>query len=175
MEIRRRIDSEAGMLAFLTRAGIAYARLDHPAVFTCEEAKQYRPETPGLETKNLFLRDEQHRFYLVMTDCAKRLDLKALGAAVNAPKFQFGNEQELMECLGLTPGSVTVLGLVNDLAGKVELLVDSQFWPSAAYLCHPLVNTATLVLDHAAMARFLDKTGHIPRVVDMLVKKSFPK
>ena len=95
-----------------------------------------------------------------MTDCEKRVDLRGLGRAIGAPK-------QLMERLGLAPGSVTVLGLATDAARQVELLVDAQYWLSPAYLCHPLVNTATLILDHAALLRFFALTGHAPRVVGM--------
>ena len=162
-----RIDDEAGLLAYLGRHEIPYQRIVHPPVYTCAEARLYRPPAPGLETKNLFLRDEKYLFYLVMTDCAKRLDLRRLGKELGAPKLHFGSEAELMGLLGLTPGSVTVLGLVNDAKQQVELLVDAQFWPSPAYLCHPLVNTATLTLDHAALLHFFALTGHAPRVVEM--------
>lgn len=170
MDTVDRIVGEQALLDFLDRAGVVYWRIEHPAVFTCEEASRYRPDAPGLETKNLFLRDERGDFYLVMTDCAKRLDLKNLGRQAGAPKLQFGTPAQLDDCLGLTPGSVTVFGLVNDLARRVELLVDAEFWPAAAYLCHPLVNTSTLVLDHASLARFLHLTGHIPRVVEVPAK-----
>jgi Ala-tRNA(Pro) deacylase len=161
-----RMISEPDMLAFLERAGVDFNRVEHPPVYTCEEARLYRPETPGLETKNLFLRDERHRFYLLMTDCAKRLDLKALGKLAGAPKLQFGTPEQLLDCLGLTPGAVTILGLANDRDDhKVELLVDAEFWPAPSYLCHPLVNTATLAISHAGLMAFLSTTGHTPRVL----------
>lgn len=160
-----RIDSEPIMLAFLEQHSISYSYIRHPAVFTCEEAHQYRPAIPGLETKNLFLRDDDRRCYLVMTDCALRMDLKALGSVLSARKLQFGSAPLLMDVLGLTPGSVTVLGLVNDLNRRVQLVVDSRCWPAPTYLCHPLVNTATLVIEHAALLRFFSITGHIPLVV----------
>ncbi len=158
-------DTEQAMLAFLREQQIPFTRIEHPAVYTCEEAQRYRPEIVGLDTKNLFLRDERRRFYLVMTECAKRLNLKALGREIGAPKLHFGSPEDLIDCLGLTQGAVTVLGLVNDAQHRVELLVDDLYWPSAAYLCHPLVNTATLTLDHASLLRFLAVTGHQPRVV----------
>lgn len=142
-----------------------YTRFEHPPVFTCAEAESFRSELPGLETKNLFLRDEQHHFYLVMTSCAKRIDLKALGFSLNARKLQFGTSEQLFSYLGLTPGAVTILGLINDANRKVNLIVDEAYWPSQFYLCHPLVNTATLVLDHPALLKFLDVTGHSPRVI----------
>jgi Ala-tRNA(Pro) deacylase len=157
---------EQDMLAFLERAGVEFTRIEHPPVYTCAEAHLYRPATPGLETKNLFLRDERHRFYLVMTDCTKRLDLKALGILADSPKLQFGTAEQLMDCLGLTPGAVTILGLANDRDDhRVELLVDAEYWPAPAYLCHPLVNTATLVISHAGLVTFLEHTGHSPRIL----------
>lgn len=167
MEIIDRIHSEQEMLAYLVHLGIAFTRIEHPAVFTCDEVHSYRPESAGMETKNLFLRDERGHFYLVMTDCSKRLDLKSLGKHAGAPKLQFGTPQQLLDCLGITPGSVTVLALANDRSGQVELLVDGQFWPSPSYLCHPLVNTSTLVIGHAGLLRFLTMTGHAARTVDM--------
>jgi Ala-tRNA(Pro) deacylase len=170
------ITSEIALLEFLDKSGIRYARIEHPPVYTCQEAEQYRPETPGVDTKNLFLRSEAragkaYTFYLVMTACEKRLDLKALGQAMGGEKLHFASEEQLMEVLGLTPGSVTVLALVNDPGHRVTLLIDTAYWPAAAYLCHPLVNTATLVLEHADLLRFFDLTGHTPQVVVMPERK----
>ena len=161
------ITDQNTMLQFLDRHGIAYTCSEHPPVYTCEEAEKFRPPAPGLDTKNLFLRDEAHRYLLVMTACEKRLNLKALGAALGVKKLHFASEQQLMERLGLTPGAVTVLALVNDPEGRVELVVDAEYYPAETYLCHPLVNTATLALSHAALTRFFEITGHAPRVVEM--------
>jgi len=166
------ITSESALLEYLDSHAIPYTRMEHPPVYTCEEAAQYRAQMPGVETKNLFLKSEgrpgeERRFYLVMTACEKRLDLKALGREIGAAKLHFASEEQLMEALGLTAGSVTVLALVNDPGHRVTLLVDADYWPSAAYLCHPLVNTATLVLEHAPLARFFELTGHLPQVITM--------
>jgi Ala-tRNA(Pro) deacylase len=161
------ITTEPDLLDYLAAHSITYERIDHPPVFTCDEAAQYRPPAPGVETKNLFLRDNNQRFYLLVTACEKRLDLKALGQAMGVKKLHFASEAQLLDLLGLTPGAVTVLALVNDPARRVELLFDSDYWPASAYLCHPLVNTATLVIDHAGMLRFLNLTGHAPRVIEM--------
>ncbi len=164
------ITNESSLLEYLGAHGIGYTRMEHPPVYTCEEAAQYRSDMPGVETKNLFLRAEARAgmpqpFFLVMTACEKRLDLKALGQIIGAPKLHFASPEQLMERLGITPGAVTVLALLNDAAQRVSLLVDGNYWPSAAYLCHPLVNTATLVLEHEALARFFGLTGHEPQVV----------
>jgi Ala-tRNA(Pro) deacylase len=87
--------------------------------------------------------------------------LKKLSQALNAPKLHFGSEESLMELLRLTPGSVTVLGLINDLNHQVELWIDESIWKGTHFLCHPMVNTATLVLSKADLSRFFELTGHI--------------
>jgi Ala-tRNA(Pro) deacylase len=161
------ITDEPALLAALAAHAIPYTRITHPPVYTCAEAAQYRPPVPGVDTKNLFLRDEKQHFYLVMTACEKRLDLKALGKALGGEKLHFGSEAQLFEALGLTPGAVTVLALINDPAWRVQLLVDADYWPADAYLCHPMVNTATLVLDYASLLRFFALTGHAPQVVQI--------
>ncbi len=154
------IQTEAELLAYLDEQKITYQRIGHPPVFTCEQADQYRPDLPGVSTKNLFLRDKKRRFYLVMTACEKKLDLKKLGQALGAAKLHFGSPESLLELLHLTPGSVTVLGLVNDPQQRVELWIDRDIWDDEFFLCHPLVNTATLVLSKAGLLRFFELTGH---------------
>jgi Ala-tRNA(Pro) deacylase len=161
------IQTEAELLAHLESHQIRYERVAHPPVYTCEEAAQFRLPTPGLDTKNLFLRDGKRSFYMLVTACEKRLDLKGLGRSMGVSKLHFGSEVDLLALLGLTPGSVTLLGLVNDTGGRVRLLVDRQYWPADAYLCHPLVNTATLSVPHDSLMRFLEQTGHAPQVVDV--------
>jgi Ala-tRNA(Pro) deacylase len=154
------LNTEVELYHLLDENGFIYQRIEHPPVFTCEQADLYRPELPGVSTKNLFLRDKKRRFYLVMTACEKKLDLKKLGQALNASKLHFGSEDSLMELLRLTPGSVTVLGLINDLNHQVELWIDNSIWGDMYFLCHPLVNTATLVLSQADLVRFFELTGH---------------
>lgn len=166
------ITKEIDLLEYLDVHGIQYTRMEHPAVYSCADAALYRSDMPGLETKNLFLwaggkPGIPQTFYLVMTACEKRLNLKALGQAVGAAKLHFASEAQLAEVLGITPGSVTVLALLNDTLRRVSLLVDADYWPSIAYWCHPLVNTATLVLEHSQLVRFFELTGHVPQVVAM--------
>ena len=159
------VDTEAELYRFLDEQKIVYQRIEHPPVYTCEQADQYRPNLPGVSTKNLFLNDKKRRFYLVMTACEKKLNLKMLGQALDAPKLHFGSEESLMALLHLTPGSVTVLGLVNDLHHQVELWIDEEIWKEDYFLCHPLVNTATLVLSKADLICFFGLTGHTVHLV----------
>jgi Ala-tRNA(Pro) deacylase len=159
--------TETELLQFLDEQALPYQRTQHPPVYTCEQAELFRPAMPGMSTKNLFLRDEKRRFYLAMTACEKRLDLKLLGRLAGAPKLNFGDETRLLDLLGVTPGAVTVLGLVNDTQHQVQLWVDAEIWQATHFLCHPLVNTATLVIARPHLLRFFALTGHTPQVLEM--------
>lgn len=154
--------TEAELLSFLEAHSISYQRIIHPPVYTCEQAERYRPPIYGVSTKNLFLTDKKRtRYFLVTTDCARKLDLEKLGEVLGARKLHFGSEQRLLDLLGLTPGAVTILGLVNDAEHRVEFWMDAEIWSAEAFLCHPLVNTATLVISRADLLRFLEITEHV--------------
>lgn len=161
------VQSEGELLAYLDQQGIVYLRVEHPAVYTCEQADHYRPPLPAVSTKNLFLRDRHSHFYLLMTACQKPIDLKALSRSMGVSKLHFGSEEQLLEKLGVTPGAVTLLGLVNDQKHEVQLLVDRELWGEENFLCHPLVNTATLLLNRTDLIRFFDLTGHSAIVLDV--------
>jgi Ala-tRNA(Pro) deacylase len=162
------ISSEDEFLKYLDLNGIHYQRITHPAVYTCEQAEKLRPKTRGVSTKNLFIADKkQTNFFLVMTACEKRLDIKQLRQQLGGAKLHFGNAARLLEFLGVTPGAVSVLGLVNDTDQRVSLFIDRYIWDQEYFLCHPLVNTATLVLAKPDLVRFLDLTGHPVHVIEI--------
>lgn len=143
--------------------GISYTRYDHPPVFTCAEADVHVPSAAeALQTKNLFLRDKKGtRHWLVITSCEKRVDIRALGEQLGVGRLSFGSPERLMKYLGVTPGAVTLLALMHPGAGEVELVIDAAA-RDVPWRCHPMVNTATLVLDAPACAAFLSRTGHVP-------------
>ena len=123
-------------------------------------------DTGAVRTKNLFLRDKRaRRHVLLVTTCAKSVNLRAFADQIGADNLSFASAERLARYLGVTPGAVTVLGLSNDTARDVELYVDEEVWRAERLHAHPLVNTATLVLTHDGLARFLAHTGHTPAVV----------
>ena len=151
---------------FLGSNSIQYERHDHPPVFTCEEADRLVPPLPAAKTKNLFLRDRKgRRHFLVVVDTGKQVDLRALPKLLECSKLSMGSADRLEQHLGIEPGSVSMLALLNDTEGKVETVIDRDLWESAAFQCHPLVNTSTLVISREGIERFLDRTGHHPRIV----------
>ncbi|MDD5026018.1 MAG: prolyl-tRNA synthetase associated domain-containing protein [Candidatus Peribacteraceae bacterium] len=158
----------ADIEAFLTDYGVSFQHFDHPAVFTCGQAEQLMPPMPGTHTKNLFLRDRKGlRNLLVVVGYEKNVDLKALTALIDIDKLSFASPERLKTYLGVEPGAVSLLGLVNDTGHAVEVIFDEEIWQADAVLCHPLVNTATLVIPHDGVERFLRATGHTPQIMEV--------
>jgi Ala-tRNA(Pro) deacylase len=153
--------AEKEFLAFMDANHFVYQRIEHPAVFTCDEADLYHSGVTAVSTKNLFLCDKKGRqFFLVVTACEKTVNLEGLSSQLGVSRLRFGSEENLMRLLGVTRGSVTMMGLVNDTEHQVELWIDADIWQGEQFLSHPLVNTATLVLSKAELNRFFEITGH---------------
>lgn len=153
---------------FLAEHDIEYERHDHPPVFTCEEANRLVPPLPAAKTKNLFLRDRKGRcHFLVVVGYEKVVDLKALSSLLGVSKLSLASPERLRRYLGVDPGAVTILGVVNDSNKEVEIIVDEDLWGSKAFRCHPLVNTSTLVISRENIKRFLDTTGHKLRILNI--------
>lgn len=154
------------LISFLSTHEIAYVRHDHPPVFTCDEEKAHVPESGAARTKNLFMRDRRGRRHLLLvTVCTKTVSIASFAETSGADRLSFASPERLTQHLGVEPGSVTVLGLVNDARHAVELFIDADVWAAPSIHAHPLRNDATLVLSHDALVRFLAATGHAPRVV----------
>ena len=153
---------------FLAEHRIDAERFDHPPVMTVEESERLVPRLPGAKTKNLFLRNKKgDRHFLVTVPHDRAVDLNALGAQLGAGRLGFASAERLQKHLGITPGSVSLLALVNDAAHAVEFVIDRGLWLAEAVHAHPLRNDATMVLPHAALERFLEVTGHPPRILDV--------
>jgi Uncharacterized conserved protein len=156
------------LYALLDRLEISYTRYEHAPVFTCDEAYAAMPDEPAVQTKNIFLRDKRGRRHLLLvTTCEKAVDIKRFAEQSDADRLSFGSPERLMKYLGVEPGSVTVLGLINDAEKAVELYIDADVWNTPRWRCHPLVNTATLVLSRTDVEKFIASTGHPPRVLTL--------
>jgi Ala-tRNA(Pro) deacylase len=154
--------------AFLREHGIRASRHAHPPVMTVEESERLVPKLPGAKTKNLFLRDKKGaRHFLVTVRHDLAVDLAALASALGARGLGFASPERLAKHLGIAPGSVSLLALVNDRGRAVEFVIDRALWDAPAVHAHPLTNDATMVLAHADLERFLAATGHAPRVIDV--------
>jgi len=153
---------------YLAENRIEYERHDHPAVYTVEEASRLVPALPAAKTKNLFLRDKKgQRHFLLVVPADKRVDLKALPQTVGSNRLSFASAGRLKKYLGVEPGAVTLFAIFNDPAQAVELIIDRSLWLSEAFQFHPLVNTSTLVISRENLKRFIEKTGHEFRLLDI--------
>jgi Ala-tRNA(Pro) deacylase len=154
--------------AFLDSHGISYERHDHAPVFTVDDVQRLLRPLGGTQTKNLFLRDEKgRRHFLVVVGHDKQVDLRRLSATIGSTKLSFGSPDRLKKHLGIDPGSVSLLALINDPAHTVEVCLDREVWNTNSLCCHPLVNTATLVVPREGLERFLEATGHRYQVIEV--------
>ena len=153
------------LFAYLDRAGIRHATVRHPPLFTVEQARALRGQVPGGHTKNLFLRDKKSALYLVVADEDARIELKGLHRVLGASgRFSFGAADLLREVWGVEPGSVTPFGAINDAEGRVTVVLDAAMMEHETLNFHPLVNTMTTSIVRDDLVKFLESTGHPPRI-----------
>lgn len=155
------------IVAFFEEAGIEYARRDHEAVFTCETAGAAVEGFPGYRTKNLFMVSKKGEFFLLVAPDSKRVDIKALAEKIGVGRLSFGSEAQMLDLLGISPGSVTPLALVNDTGRAVRLLIDEDVWDGEEVQCHPLVNTSTFAIPREGLVKFFVRIEHNPEVMSV--------
>ncbi len=151
---------------FLASHAISYERVDHPAVYTCEQAERMVPPMPGADTKNLLVRDKKGRcHFLVVVGYEKPVDLKALASALGVTGLSLASPERLRKYLGIEPGSVSLLAIIHDVECAVEVILDEKIWQADILKCHPLVNTSTLAIHKEDVEKILRLTGHRWRVL----------
>ena len=147
--------------ARLRELGIAFTRHEHPPVATVEEASAHWAGIDATHCKNLFLRNQKgNRHYLVVLTASKKADLKAVADQIGDGKLSFASPERLMTHLGLTPGSVSPFGLINDREHVVRVVLDRDFQQSTRLAFHPNINTLTLTIAAGDFARFLASCGN---------------
>jgi Ala-tRNA(Pro) deacylase len=162
------------LFAALDALGIAHQTISHPPLFTVEESKALRGTIRGAHTKNLFLKDKKGKLFLVTAVENTQIDLKRLHEVIGGSgRLSFCNPEQLMEHLGVMPGSVTALAVINDTAGRVKLILDARLQAFDPINCHPLVNTMTTSVAWRDLLRFLDSTGHPPDVLTIGEAQTF--
>jgi Ala-tRNA(Pro) deacylase len=158
--------TRADLLEFLDELGVSHATLDHPAVFRVGEGEEIKATLPGAHTKNLFLKDAKAQLWLISAEGHAVIDLKRLHTVIGSARLSFGNAALMEETLGVTPGSVTAFGLINDTGHRVRFVLDRTLAKADLVNFHPLTNTATTAVSGEGFRRFLDAIGVEPLVVD---------
>ncbi|WP_339872498.1 prolyl-tRNA synthetase associated domain-containing protein [uncultured Brevundimonas sp.] len=155
-----------GLLDWMAAAGLPQTTLDHPPVFRVGEGPEIRAALPGAHTKNLFLKDKKGRLWLISAHQDTAIDLKRTPVAIGSDRLSFGHEALMWATLGVRPGAVTALGLINDVARQVTFVLDRRLWEADIVNFHPLTNAATTALDQTTFRRFLDHLERTPLVID---------
>jgi Ala-tRNA(Pro) deacylase len=158
----------AELLARLAELGVPARTVDHPPVFTVEEAARYKGDLPGAHTKNLFLRDKPgKRMWLVCVLAERDVDLQALPPRIGAkPRLSFGSEDRMMRYLGITPGAVSPFAIINDRGGHVQVVLDRALLAGDIVNLHPLDNAKTTAVAPPDLLRFLEAERHAPLMLD---------
>lgn len=156
------IPMEEKVYDFLDNLGIDYKTLKHPAAFTIEECNKVRDKVNAPVFKNLFLTNKQQtNFYLLVMPGEKVFKTKYLSAQINSARLSFANEDFMQLYLGVTPGSVTPLGLINDKDKTVRVLFDRDVLAYDEFACHPCINSASVILRLKDMTdKVVVATGH---------------
>jgi Ala-tRNA(Pro) deacylase len=163
----------ADLFAFLDRLGIAHASVAHPPLFTVEQSRALRGSIPGGHTKNLFLKDKRGALFLVTALEDATIELRSLHRLLGAAgRLSFGSAELLRATLGVEPGAVTPFAAMNDREGRVNVVLDAALMRRDIINCHPLVNTLTTSIARADLLRFLEATGHRPRILAMAEQKA---
>ena len=153
---------------YLNTLGIEVKTVTHPPLFTVADSQNLRGEIAGGHTKNLFLKDKKDNFFLVTVEEDAVVDLKTIHTLIGAAsKVSFGKPEKLLEYLGLIPGAVSVLGAVNDTEHKVSIILDEALMRHEIINAHPLTNEATTSIHRDDLLKFLEATGHEPRIVSV--------
>jgi Ala-tRNA(Pro) deacylase len=158
--------STENLFAFLDKLSIAHQTVEHPPVFTADEAHAWDDKIPGLACKNLFLKDKKGALWLVVMPAQKRAELASIAQKTGAGKFSFGKPELLQETLGITPGSVTPFALLNDTQKVVTVVLDNSMMESEMVNYHPLHNAASTAIPTRDLLRFLHALGYNPLIID---------
>jgi Ala-tRNA(Pro) deacylase len=145
----------------------------HAPVFTVEESRALLSRVPGVHSKNLFLRDKRGTLFLIVASEDAAIELKSLHRILGASgRFSFGSAELLRETLGVEPGSVTPFAAINDKAGRVNVVLDAAMMAHEVLNFHPLSNTGTTTISRDGLVKFLEATGHQPRIEPVSAPKA---
>ena len=164
-----RTAAELASYDFLDSLSMGYDRVDHDYADTIEDCHAVETVLGNPICKNLFLCNRQKtQYYLLMMQGDKVFKTKDLSKQLGVSRLSFAGAEDMEALLGVHPGSVTVLGLMNDKAHKVQLVMDKPIYAADLISCHPCISTSTLTVTRQdLLEKFLPATGHTPIVVDL--------
>ena len=167
-----RLEKELHTYDFLDSLGVSYQRIDHEAAMTIDACQEIDVVLNAAICKNLFLCNRQEtQFYLLMLPGEKKFKTKEVSAQIGSARLSFAKDIYMEEFLDITPGSVSVLGLMNDKENRVQLLMDEDLLKEPYIGCHPCINTSSLRLrTEDLMNKILPAMKHTPAFVKLGVE-----
>lgn len=150
----------------LEQNGIAYEKVEHEAVFSVEQSQMIKEKIKGIGCKNLFLKDQKKNYYLVILNDQHQISLKDIAIKINSKRLSFASKEELLEILGLYPGSVTPFGILNDKENKCKIIME-DFLENATLLFHPNINTVTISISHSDFIKFIKLRNHDYQIIKL--------
>ena len=166
MDKQHRFDS-SNILNYIDEIGIDYKLYHHESVFSVAEADKVAGLMTGVQTRNLFIRDKRETMFLVTLRHDTQVDLKKLADLLGVGKFSFGSPERLWTYLGVKPGSVTPLSILNDTDKKVQLVLEYGMMGEDIINVHPLDNSMTIGLSPDGLMTILEKNGLTPVILDL--------
>ena len=157
---------EAGLLEHLARMDVPVTLYRHEPLFTVEQSSKIAHTMPGTHCKNMFLKSKAGELVLVTCIETRRIRIRDLERRIGTRKLSFASPDLLLTHLGVTPGAVTPLAVLNDRAGAVRVILDEQMMAGGTLNCHPLHNAATVAISTDDLLRVLHASGHAPELVD---------
>ena len=155
------MNGDPRLYSLLNELGIHFDYYGHPPVATIEEARKYWKDIESAHCKNLFFRNHKgDRHYLVIIEHSHDLHIRDLEQRLKQGKLSFASDQRMMKYLGLTPGSVSPFGLINDTGNHIHLFLDENLKKSEKISFHPCINTASIVISFSGFLKFLQYTGN---------------
>lgn len=155
------MNKRAEVTCYLNDRNIPFDLFEHPPVPTVEEALPYWKDIDSAHCKNLFFRNHKgNRHYLVILDYRRQLNIRDLEQKLKQGKISFASPKRMERYLGLSAGSVSAFGIINDSENHVHLFIDAALQSSDRISFHPNENNATLVISFASFIRFLESSGN---------------
>ena len=155
------------LLSAFAALGRIPACVIHQPLRTVADADAFWADLPGMAVKNLFLKDAGRQYWLVVLPAERSVDTKLLAGLIGSKRLSFGSAEDLVAILGVQPGAVTPLAMLNDSERQVRLVLHAAMMEAPAVLVHPLVNTATLILPPDDLRAVLAAAGVEPAVIDL--------
>ena len=164
-----RLNKEIRVYDLLDSLGVDYERLDHEAAMTMEACEEIDRALDATICKNLFLCNRQETdFYLLMIPGNKKFKTKDISAQIHSARLSFAKPEYMEQFLDITPGSVSVMGLMNDKEKRVQLLMDEDVLKGEYIGCHPCINTSSLrIRTEDMMQKVIPAMEHTPQIVHL--------